>query len=103
VVTKPLRAILPSMIAFVATVVAWTTSPTSPAERSPSTRSNARMKPSDGSAGVVRTFEIATAPVRSSIAVPSVNVPPMSIATRRLIGTLSARIGRCGAPSPAIG
>ena len=34
-VTKPLRAILPSMIAFVATVVAWTTNVTSPASTGP--------------------------------------------------------------------
>ena len=58
VVTKPLRAILPSMIAFVATVVAWTTKLTSAARTSPSARarSTAPMKPSDGSAGVVSTF-----------------------------------------------
>ena len=56
VVTKPLRAILPSMIAFVATVVAWTTKPTCAALRRRRRRARARrpcMKPSDGSAGVV--------------------------------------------------
>ena len=38
-----------------------------------------------GSAGVVSTFAIATAPVSSSMSVASVNVPPMSIARRTLI------------------
>ncbi len=46
------------------------------------------MKPSDGSAGVVSTFAIATLPVSSSISVASVNVPPMSIARRTLIALL---------------
>ena len=84
--TKPLRAILPSMIAFVATVVAWTTKLTSAARTSPSARarSTAPMKPSDGSAGVVSTFAIATWPDSSSTSVASVNVPPMSTATRTL-------------------
>ena len=44
--------------------------------------------PSEGSAGVVSTFAIETAPVSSSISVASVNVPPMSTATRTLTGTV---------------
>ena len=85
--TKPPRAIFPSMIAFVATVVAWTTKPTCAAVTSPSAsaRSTACMKPSEGSAGVVSTFAIETAPVSSSISVASVKVPPMSTATRTLM------------------
>ncbi len=85
--TKPPRAIVPSMIAFVATVVACTTKWTSAAATSDSARirSAAAMNPSDGSAGVERTLAIDTAPVSSSIRVASVNVPPMSIASRLLM------------------
>src|SRR5688572_27564788 len=87
------------MIAFVATVVAWTTKPTCAAATLPSAsaRSTACMKPSEGSAGVVSTFAIDTAPDSSSISVASVKVPPMSTATRTLMGlcvatTLSHRL-----------
>ena len=60
--TNPLRAILPSMIAFVATVVACTTEPIAAAAMpaSPRARSTASMKPSDGSDGVVLTLAIET-------------------------------------------
>ena len=99
--TKPLRAILPSMIAFVATVVAWTTNVTC-AGLDAALRERALaacMNPSEGSAGVVSTFAIATAPVSSSIRVASVNVPPMSIARRtltrhRLLSSVVAVHGR---------
>ncbi len=94
-VTKPLRATLPSMIAFVATVVAWTTKVTSravtPASRR--ARSTAAMNPSEGFAGVVSVFAIATCPVASSIRVASVNVPPMSTATRAVTGPLRTPCG----------
>ena len=43
------------------------------------------MNPSEGSAGVVSTFAIETAPVSSSISIASVKVPPMSTATRTLM------------------
>jgi hypothetical protein len=92
-VTKPLRATFPSMIAFVATVVAWTTKPTCRASTpaSASARSTAFMNPCDGSSGVVSVFAIATRPLASSIRVASVNVPPMSIAIRTLISQLRTR------------
>src|SRR3954470_24406164 len=81
------------MIALVATVVAWTTKPTCGASTSASAsaRSTACMNPSDGAAGVVSVFAIATRPVCSSTRVASVKVPPMSTAIRTLIVEISNR------------
>src|SRR5215470_11193129 len=58
VTSMPTRAVLPSMMALVATVVAWTTAAASrpPAPHSSRPRSSAVMKPRAGSSGVVRTL-----------------------------------------------
>src|SRR4051812_31437918 len=92
VVMNAVAAVCPSMIAFVATVVAWTTYRIDPGRTSDSTsrRSSAVMKPTDGSRGVVRPFAIRYEPVRSSTRIPSVNVPPMSIPTRNGVASRPA-------------
>src|SRR5499425_1611996 len=87
VTSMPTRAVLPSMMALVATVVAWTTAATSrpPAPHSSRPRSSALMKPRAGSSGVVRTLTTRTWPVSASTSAASVKVPPMSIPTRQVV------------------
>ena len=80
VVTNAARAVEPSMMAFVATVVAWTTCSISPGLMPLPAIScwRASMKPSDGSPGVESTLEFVTSPDDVSMSTPSVKVPPMS-------------------------
>ena len=80
VVTNAARAVEPSMMAFVATVVAWTTCSISPGSMPLPAIScwRASMKPNDGSPGVESTLEFVTSPDDVSMSTPSVKVPPMS-------------------------
>src|SRR3712207_3408611 len=94
---KPIRSSLPSSNWLVATVVPWLTAVIASPSRSmrDSTLRTPFRKPSAGSAGVDGVFVVVLAPVSSSTATTSVNVPPVSMPmrTRRSLmpGTLAMR------------
>src|SRR3954467_4423040 len=81
---KPIRSSLPSSSWLVATVVPWLTAVTALRSRPnwPRTFCTPARKRSAGSAGVDGVLVVATAPVSSSTATTSVNVPPVSIPMR---------------------
>ncbi len=87
VVTKAVRAVLPSIIAFVATVVACTTCSMCEGSTEADDKSffTAEMKPDAGLDGVDRTLDVVTRPVVESTSVPSVKVPPISTPIRYLL------------------
>src|SRR5262245_883684 len=87
VTSMPTRAVLPSMMALVATVASSTAAVTSRslAPHSSRPRSSALMKPRAGSSGVVRTLTTRTWPVPASTSAASVQVPPMSMPTRQVV------------------
>ena len=81
-VSSAVRAPLRSMIALVASVVPWITTPTSPgaSPASASTRATASITPRSGAAWVVSTLVVYCAvPISSAT---SVKVPPMSTPIR---------------------
>src|SRR5262245_11520860 len=84
VVIRPVFAPLRSSTALVATVVACRTTSTALPRTSisASSFSNPSITASPGLAGLVGTFRAWVAPVASSDSTKSVNVPPMSNATR---------------------
>ena len=86
VVTTPARPIFPSINALVMSVVAWTIGAVISAGCTPaftrSWRTPART-PSSGAAGVVSVLSTITRPLAASISTTSVNVPPMSTASRQ--------------------
>src|SRR5437660_8614284 len=76
VVTTPVRAPWPASTALMPIVVPWIISRQS--ARSTAACSAQRRTPSSSSDGVLRALALTTAPVASSSATRSVNVPPMS-------------------------
>ncbi len=94
VVTTPARPILPSMSAFVMSVVACTIGAVMSAGRTPALASSWRTPvrtPSSGAAGVVSVLSTTTRPETASNSTTSVNVPPMSTARRQSAVTVSSR------------
>src|SRR5579864_477534 len=84
--TSAARASLPSISALVTSVVAWTTGArTSPGSIPARWRalSMPRLTPSSGRSGVLSVLSTTTRPVSPSSSTTSVNVPPMSTATRQ--------------------
>src|SRR5579864_3582351 len=85
-VTRAARATLPSISALVTSVVAWTTGERTSAGAMPA-RARAlvipRLTPSSGRIGVLSVLSTTTRPVSPSSSTTSVNVPPMSTATRQ--------------------
>src|SRR3954447_3519213 len=86
VVTIPARPILPSINELVISVVAWTIGAVISAGCTPALLSSCRTPertPSSGAAGVVRVLSTITRPSAALISTTSVNVPPMSTASRQ--------------------
>ena len=103
VVTTPARPILPSISALVMSVVACTIGAVMSAGRTPALASSWRTPvrtPSSGADGVVSVLSTTTGPDAASSSTTSVNVPPMSTASRQSAVTsrpgLRGRLGSRG-------
>ena len=83
VVTSAVRAPVRSVSALITTVVPCTSSSISAGSTSPAAITSST--PCARSRGVVETFAIRTSPLSESTTTRSVNVPPMSVATRSVI------------------
>ena len=98
VVTSAARPVRPWISALVMSVVAWTMGAVISPGRTPALarrEATPRRTPSSGAAGVVSVLSTTTRPDAASNSTTSVNVPPMSTASRQSLIAHSA-LGRSG-------
>ena len=92
VVTSAVRAPVRSVSALMTTVVPCTSSSIAAGSTSPAAITSST--PWARSLGVVETLAMRTSPLPASTTTRSVNVPPMSVATRSVIGAQPGRLRR---------